>query len=487
MTLPLLPAPRRLTVTDPTGPPPARETVDALARALAPWAPRASRLAAGIASGLAPATAPSTRTASGTDATRDPAGTPSVTAVLDPALEDEGYELTVGPAAWELRAGGEAGAYRAVQTLHQAVRDGAVPTFTCADAPAYAVRGVMLDVARHFFPVASVERVIDLAAAYRFNELHLHLSDDQGWRLEIEGRPLLTALGSANDADGGDGGFFTRDDYRHLQEYALERHVVVVPEIDLPGHTHAAQVAYPEVSPDGLPREPYAGIEVGFSSVHLTSPESWSLIEDVVAGLARDTLGDYLHLGGDETLTLERADYLVFMERLGEVVARHGKKLALWQEATGATLPAGTRLQYWTWEIETTHLAEAARTQDVRFVASPANHAYLDQKYTEDFPLGLTWAGTVSIHDAYEWDPVAELPGVPAEAVVGVEVCLWSETLRTLDDVTTMLLPRLPAVAEVAWGSPRDYDRLTGSLVRHGRWWDAEGLVFHREPSIGWA
>ena len=482
MTLPLLPAPRRLTVTTEDGPPPARASVEALVCELAPWAPRASRLAARLHPALAPApSAPSPAAAGATQGSGA-----RVTATLDPALGPESFELDVSPAAWELRAGDEAGAYRAAQALVQALRDGAVPTFACSDSPRYAVRGVMLDVARHFFPVVAVERVIDLAAAYRFNELHLHLSDDQGWRLEIEGRPLLTERASANDVDGGAGGFFTREDYRHLQAYALERHVVVVPEIDLPGHTHAAQVAYPKVSPDGLPREPYAGIEVGFSSVHLTSPESWALIEDVVASLARDTVGEHLHLGGDETLTLQRAEYLTFMERLGAVVARHGKKLALWQEAAGATLPPGTRLQYWTWEIETAHLAEAARTQDVVFVASPANHAYLDQKYTEDFPLGLTWAGTVSIRDAYAWDPVEELPGVPAGSVVGVEACLWTETLRTLDDLTTMILPRLPALAEVAWGSPADYDRLVASIARHGRWWEADGLVFHRDPAVDW-
>lgn len=467
MTLPLLPAPRRLSVTTTDGPPASAATIAALVAALAPWAPRAARLAGDLVPGGGPDV--------------------EVDALLDPALEPEGYELSITPAAWVLRAGSDAGAYRAVQTLHQAVRDGAVPTFTCADAPAYAVRGVMLDVARHFFPVATIERVIDLAAEYRFNELHLHLSDDQGWRIEIDGRPLLTEVASANDADGGAGGFLSHEDYRHLQEYALERHVVVVPEVDLPGHTHAAQVAYPEISPDGLVREHYAGIEVGFSSVHLTSDATWELVEDVVASLARDTLGDYLHLGGDETHTLQRGEYLTFIERLGRVALRYGKKLVLWQEAAGATLPPGTRLQYWTWEIETSHLAEAARTQGVVFVASPANRAYLDQRYTDDYPLGLAWAGTVGIDDAYSWDPVEELPGVPAAAVVGVEVCLWSETLRTEDEITTMLLPRLPALAEVAWGSPKDVDRLVASLARHGRWWEAQGIAFHRDPSVAWS
>ncbi|MBI9113793.1 family 20 glycosylhydrolase [Sanguibacter suaedae] len=479
MTVPLVPAPQHVTVDEDAPRAPLRaEHVDGLVRALAPWAPRAARLATGLHAAVA-------RTTPGESAGAGPAGF-GVRADLDASLPAEGYTLLLSADRWELRAADEAGAFWAVRTVEQAVRDGSVPTMEVTDSPTYAVRGVMLDVARHFLDVVAVKRVVDLASAYRLNQLHLHLTDDQGWRIEIEGRPLLTERGAANDVDGGTGGFFSLDDYAHLQKYAAERHVVVVPEVDLPGHTHAAQVAYPEVSPDGVEREPYAGIEVGFSTVAVDADATWALVEDVVASLARHTVGDTIHLGGDEALVLERDDYVRFVERLGRVAASHGKRLTLWQEATGADLPDGTLLQYWTWQIDTDHLARAAREDGALFVASPANHAYLDQKYDEDFPLGLTWAGTVSLEDAYAWDPVAELPGVPAASVVGVEACLWTETIRTLDDVTTMLLPRLPAVAEVAWGSPQDFDRFRATLPAHGAWWDDAGLAFHRVDGVEW-
>ena len=476
----VIPAPQALQLTgggtavDP-------RTLAALAAALDTHAPHAARALRDTAARVAAPTPP-------------PPSPAPASAALDASLPPEGYTLAVSDAGWHLRAGDPAGAFYAVQTLTQLLAEAApdadgvvtVPALTCSDAPAYPLRGLSFDLARHFFGVRDIERLLDLAASYRLNQLHLHLSDDQGWRLEIDDRPLLVKLASANDVDGGPGGYLSLADYHHLQDYAESRHVTIVPEIDLPGHTHAAQVAYPEISPDGRPREPYAGIEVGFSAVHLTSPETWSFVEDVVASLARHTRGPRLHLGGDEVHTLGPAEYRAFLERLGGVVAEYGKQLIMWQEAAPAALPPGTLLQFWTSDIDTDHLATVARERDVRFVASPAVHAYLDLKHDPAQELGLTWAGTVEVRDAYEWDPVAALPGIPAAAIEGVEACLWTETLRTWDDVTTMLLPRLPAVASVAWGSPRDTAAFLASLAAHGERWARDGVAFHRSPQVPW-
>lgn len=471
----VLPAPQALTLT---GAPSAvtAGTLETLTAALRSWAPRAAGRLERVTTDLE---ARGVLAPSGPDA-------PRLSARLDPALPAEHYALDLRPETWELTAGDEAGAFWAVQTLAQVVAGGSVPEVVCQDGPAYPVRGFMLDLARHFLAVPDVERLIDLAATYRFNRLHLHLSDDQGWRVEIDGRPRLTSHASATAVGGGDGGFLTFADYEHLQQYAYDRHLELVPEVDLPGHTHAAQVAYPGISPDGAEREPYTGIEVGFSHVHLTSPATWDFVEDVVASLAARTRGRYLHLGGDEAHTLERDEYVAFVERLGEVVDRHGKLLVMWQEAAGARLPAGTQIQYWTREVAGDHLGDVARTQGVQFVASPGHHAYLDQKYHPGYPLGLEWAAHVELRDAYDWDPADALPGVPAEAIAGVEACLWSETVRTLDDVTTLVLPRLVALAEVAWGSPRDWPRFAEAVAVHGRSWDADGLAFHRSPQIDW-
>lgn len=472
MTVPLIPAAQTCSPRTGPGEDLTASHVDALVTALEPWAPRAAAAAR--------------RDLSGRASTASPESGITVHASLDPSLAAEGYTLDLAPGTWTLTAADQAGAFWAVQSLAQILRDGVVPSLGLSDAPAYPVRGMMLDIARFYFGPEDIRRVVDLAASYRLNQLHLHLSDDQGWRLEIPSRPLLTKMSAAQDVAGGQGGYLTLEDYADLQRYALDRHVVIVPEVDLPGHTHAAQVAYPEISPDGAEREPYIGTEVGFSSLHLTSDEAWDFVDDVVATLAEHTLGEYVHLGGDESLTLTREQYVTYMERLDAVAEKHGTKAVFWQEAAGAALPPKTRLQYWTSQIETDHIAQVARDHDVTFIASPATRAYLDQKYTADFPLGLTWAAIVDVREAYDWDPVAELPGVPAESIVGVEACLWTETPRSFDDLTMLTLPRLPAVASVAWGSPKDFAEFSAALAQHGRWWEADGLAFYRSEQITW-
>lgn len=476
MPVPVLPAPLHTRCTDGRESPLLVQDVDALAASLTSWAPRAGALAARLVDRI-----PST------DPAVDPAPPVAVVTGIDEALPAEGYTLALTDGQWSLRAADEAGAFWAVQTLTQLVRDGQVPDVEISDHPAYAVRGVMLDISRFFLGPDSIKKVIDLASTYRLNTLHLHLTDDQGWRLEIENRPLLTELASGTDVGGGTGGFLTLADFEDLQDYAAALHVTIVPEIDLPGHSHAAQIAYPEISPDGEPREPYLGTEVGFSALHLTAEESWSFVDDVVASVAKHTRGEYIHLGGDESLTLSEEDYRVYMERLAQVGVKYGKKLTFWQEASVAQLPAQTRLQFWNMRERTAHMAAVARDQDVTFIASPATRAYLDQKYTADSTLGLDWAALVDVEDAYGWDPVAELPNIPAESIVGVEACLWSETVRSFDDATTLILPRLPAVASVAWGSPKDFPAFAAALSQHGTWWASEGLAFHRSEAIAWA
>ncbi len=438
-----------------------------LADGLQPWAPRAARAAAAL---------------TGDDAERKAL----VTVELDQDLPPEGYVLRIEQDQWQLRAADEAGAYWAVQVLSQACSDGHIPHFECTDSPVFPFRGVMLDIARHFYGVEEIERVIDIASGYRFNQLHLHLSDDQGWRLEIPERPLLTEHASSWDVSGGSGGFLTTADYAHLQDYALARHLTIVPEVGFPGHTHAALIAYPEISPDDEVREPYLGDDVGFSAVDLRSDASWEFIDDVVGSVARSTIGPRIHLGGDEALTLQRDEYLVFVERLGKLVASHGKELIMWQEAAGADLPPGSLIQYWDPKQNPAHLADAAQDPTVRFIASPGDRTYLDHLHAAGDPYGQTWAGALDVRKAYEWQPADELPSVPASSIIGVEACLWTEYVTTFDRLTAQLLPRLPAIAEVAWGSPRDWDRFGAAIVAHSRTWESQGLAFHRSTEIDW-
>ncbi|MCD0452820.1 beta-N-acetylhexosaminidase [Actinocorallia sp. API 0066] len=427
--------------------------------------------------------------------------TPASTTVVELRLDGpaslgrEGYLLDVTESGVVLTGHTDEGLFRGAQTLRQLLPPEiespapveaawTLPHGTVEDAPRYAWRGVMLDVARHFFDVSAVKRFIDRVVPYKFNVLHLHLSDDQGWRLAIDGYPRLTSHGAATAVGGPPGGFFTQEDFKEIVEYAAARYLTVVPEIDVPGHTQAAMASYPHLSTQEAP-ELYEGVEVGFSELAIHRDATYAFLDEVFGQVAALTPGAYLHLGGDEALSTTAEDYATFMSRTLPLVGKHGKTVVAWQEAASAPeLPPGVHLQYW--RPTTEEVPEAlhkAVGEGAKLIMSPADRAYLDQKYSEDAPLGLVWAGTVGVRQSYEWDPEALVPGAE---VVGVEAPLWSETLRTPDDLDHMLLPRLPGLADVAWSAaPRDWPAHARRLRAHTARWDAAGITaYHRSPEL---
>jgi hexosaminidase len=368
-------------------------------------------------------------------------------------LGPEGYELTVRRDGITLAASRPEGVFRGVQTLRQLLAAGRerplVPTGRIVDRPRFPWRGVMLDVARHFFGVAEVKRLIDLAALYKLNRLHLHLSDDQGWRLEITSWPKLATHGGRTAVGGGSGGYYTQEQYEEIVRYAAGRYVVVVPEIDMPGHVNAALSAYPELTCDGVAPPLYTGIDVGFSTLCIGKPATEQFVDDVVREVAALTPGPYLHIGGDEAKSTARADYAAFVHLAERVVRSHGKRMIGWSEIASTPVAPTTIVQHWHADA-----AVGAVERGAKVIMSPAEHAYLDMKYSRATKLGLVWAGYTSVRDAYEWDPAATLTGVTERAVLGVEAPLWSETLETMADVEHMVFPRLLGHAEIGW-SPR--------------------------------
>jgi hexosaminidase len=413
----------------------------------------------------------------------------------DRALGDEGYRLTVEPRGVVLAARTPAGLFRGTQTLRQLLpaaidagrrRRGPwhVPVLTIHDRPRVAWRGMMLDVARHFFGVAEIERLIDLLALYKLNRLHLHLTDDQGWRLAIRSRPRLTRIGSSTAVGGGPGGHFTQRDYRRLVAYAAERFVEVVPEIDMPGHVNAALSAYGELASDGVAQAPYTGIDVGFSSLCIRKEETYAFVDGVLGELAALTPGPYLHIGGDEPLSTDPADYRFFVERVQRIVRTHGKRMLGWEEIARAPIRRTTLVQHW----HDPELARAAVAKGAKLVLSPATKTYLDMKYTRSSHLGLTWAGTTSVRAAYDWEPAKLVDGVGERDVAGVEAPLWSETISTRAGLDHLVFPRLLGVAEIGWSladgrSWREYRR---RLAAQGPRLDALGVAFHADPSVPW-
>ena len=423
--------------------------------------------------------------------------------VLNPNDDDrgnEGYKLEVRADGVRIVAREPAGLFYGVQTLRQMLpaaiehraaltRRLPLPLGTVTDKPRYEWRGAMLDVARHFLPLDDVKRYIDVMALYKLNRLHLHLADDQGWRIEILSRPNLTQHGGSTQVGGGAGGYYTQAQYRELVEYAQARQIMIVPEIDMPGHTNAALASYPELTCDGVAPPLYTGIRVGFSTLCPSKEATYKFVTDVVRELAELTPGPYLHMGGDEVEKLTRAEYLGFVQRVESIVRGQGKNMIGWGEIAPANLDPGTVVQHW--RSDARGVSDSAYLHAERggsIILSPGNRVYLDMKYDSSTVLGLRWAGLISVQHAYSWEPDTFLPGVRGESVLGVEAPLWAETIEKRSDFEFLAFPRLIAIAELGWSRSGDrrWDEFRLRLAEHGPRLQAIGVNFYRSPEIPW-
>jgi hexosaminidase len=395
--------------------------------------------------------------------------------------------------------------FHAVQTLRQllpaaiesdqnmrATGAWSLPPGRIVDRPRFAWRGGMLDVARHFFTVDEVKQYVDLLALYKFNTMHLHLSDDQGWRIQINSWPKLTTVGGATEVGGGPGGFYTKADYAEIVRYARDRFITVVPEIDMPAHTHAATASYPELGCGRpMPDPPlnaatptlYTGTAVGFSALCHDKAVTFRFVDDVVRELAAMTPGPYIHLGGDEVEVLTPQQYAAFVERVQGIVARHGKTMVGWDEIGRAKLRPGTIAQMWRADTSV-----AAVRQGARVIMSPATKAYMDMKYTPATEIGLDWAALIELQTAYDWDPVTHFNGVTERDVLGVEAPLWSETVVNITAAEYLLMPRLPAIAEVGWtaNAGKDWESFRRRIAAHAPRWRFLGINYYPSPQVAW-
>jgi hexosaminidase len=411
------------------------------------------------------------------------------------SLGEEGYELTAAASSLTLVANRPAGLFRGVQTVRQLLPFDvesdmgasrfvwAVPALSIVDQPRFAWRGAMLDVARHFFTVREVQQFIDLLALYKMNVLHLHLSDDQGWRIVINSRPKLATMGGATQVGGGPGGFYTQAEYQTIVQYAQQRYITVVPEIDMPAHTNAALVAYPEVSCSVRPTQLYTGTDVGWSALCVDKDGTYALADDIIREISAITPGPYFHIGGDEVQALTNDQYVRIVERLQTIVNKYGKKMIGWEEITKARLLPGTIAQQWKSDSVT-----AALQYGSKLIMSPAKKVYLDMKYTPSTELGLSWAAFVEVRDSYDWDPATYMAGVNEANIVGVEGALWSETIRNITAAEYLIMPRLPSIAEVGWTPQRlrDWESFRGRLATHAPRWNLLGVNYYRSPQIPW-
>jgi hexosaminidase len=413
----------------------------------------------------------------------------------DSELGDEGYELIITAKSVNLTANKPAGLFYGVQTIRQLLpskvelataQQGSwkMATGTIRDYPLYGYRGSMLDVARHFFEAEEVKTLIDQLATYKMNRFHLHLSDDQGWRIEIKSWPNLTTHGGSTEVGGGPGGFYTQEQYSDIVKYAQERFITIIPEIDMPGHTNAALASYPELNKNGKATELYTGIEVGFSSLDTHKELTYKFIDDVIRELAALTPGEYIHIGGDESHATKIEDYIPFINRVQDIVEAHGKKVLGWDEIALATLKPNTIVQYWA-------LAENAVKgveQGAKVLMSPAKNAYLDMQYDSVSTFGLHWAAYIEVDKGYNWDPANLVPEIKRENIVGIEAPLWSETVSNRFEAEYLIFPRLLGYAEIGWTPVelRNWDEYKVRLANHGERMEAMNISFYPSKLVDW-
>lgn len=439
---------------------------------------------------------------------------------LNPGLAEEGYRLASDARGVSIHGGSAAGVFRGCQSLLQLLPsqifrrskvggvEWEIPAVVIEDAPRFAWRGVMLDVARHFMPKHDVLRFIDLMALHKLNVLHLHLTDDQGWRIEITRYPRLTEIGAWRQAtqvgagpsaptDGRPhGGYYKRDDIREIVAYAASRFITVVPEIETPGHVQAALAAYPELGVVSEPLDVFTrwGINRNVLNVEESTVDFFLNVFDDVMDLFP---GPYIGVGGDECprdqwradprsqermaelgLDDEAALQSWFIGRLGERIASRGRKVFGWDEILeGQPSPGATVAS---WRGMTGAIAAARRGFDV--VACPDDQVYLDYRQSDGSDEPIPVSIPLTIEDVYAFQPLPdELSPEEAAHVIGGQANLWTEHMDSPRTVDYFAFPRLCAVAEVLWtGSGGDYQDFEARLDHHLSRLDAIGVEYRR-------
>ena len=412
------------------------------------------------------------------------------------SVPGEGYSLVIGTERIDIIGADEAGVFHGITSLLNMMRLGekASPSIACrtiTDFPRFAWRGMHLDVCRHFFPVDFVKKYIDLLARYKMNRFHWHLTDDQGWRIEIKKYPKLTEVGAwRSGSQYGPysqrtydstryGGFYTQEQIREVVAYAAARHITVVPEIEMPGHAMAALAAYPELSCTGGPFEVQKGWGV-FEDVFCPKEETFTFLGNVLGEVIDLFPSEYIHIGGDECpkdrwkkcahcqtvmkkegLKDEHELQSYFIRRIEKSVNAKGRKIIGWDEILEGGLAPNAAVMSW----RGTEGGVTAAKQKHSVVMSPGTHCYLDHYQGDPAHEPLAIGGFTTVQKTYSYEPVAEeLTAEEAKYILGAQGNVWTEYITTPEHAEYMALPRMIALAEVLW-SPKEA-RDEGSFIR---------------------
>ncbi|WP_420384729.1 family 20 glycosylhydrolase [Roseivirga sp.] len=434
-------------------------------------------------------------------------------------MAEEAYELSVNATGVHIRASHESGFFYGVQSLIQMLPPGKqianLPYLEIQDEPRFQWRGLHLDVGRHFFPPDFIKKYIDLMAFYKFNTFHWHLTEDQGWRIEIKQYPKLTEIGSQRketileknfDPYVGDGqpygGFYTQEEVKEIVAYAQERQVTIVPEIEMPGHSLAALAAYPEL---GCAPGPY---EVGtvwgvYDDIYCPSELTFEFLENVLTEVMALFPSKYIHVGGDEApktawkkskvaqevirregLKDEFELQSYFIQRIEKFLNANGRQLIGWDEILEGGLAPGAAVMSWRGEAGGIEAAEAEHY----VVMTPNGDMYFDhyQADPENEPLAI--GGFTTVESVYHYEPIPQnLDEAHHQYILGAQANVWTEYMKTSDHVEYMVYPRAVALAETVWSNPenKDWDKFQKKLKYQYKLLDARDVNYHVAAPAG--
>lgn len=436
---------------------------------------------------------------------------------------DETYFLDIATNRIEIKASTPTGIFYALQSIRQLLPPEisgdkkvsgvkwSVPCLAVKDAPAFAYRGMMLDVSRHFMPKEFVMRFIDMLAFHKLNTFHWHLTDDQGWRIQIEQYPKLTEIGAFRrmEIDGhknapdwkwkmdDHGGFYTKDDIREVIAYAGKRHVNIIPEIELPGHALAALSAYPELSCSGGPFEVVGRWGV-FHDIYCTKEETMVFLENVLTEVADLFPGEYIHLGGDEAPKtrwkrckacqdrmktegiLDETQLQAYVTaRMEKYLKTKGKKVICWDDAVEADV--SKTITVMSWRSEEGGIAGAKRGNPV--IMTPHKSVYFDYYQGDRNTEPLTIGGYLPLEKVYAYNPIPQaLSAEEAKLVKGTQANVWTEYMPNEKHVEYMVFPRIAALAEVSWSPQqnKNYDDFISRLKILMKHYDALNINYRK-------
>lgn len=440
--------------------------------------------------------------------------------ILDENIPSEGYKLEVAAETIDIASSSAAGAFYALQTLRQLMTAEAftagdvkaveIPAVKIEDAPLLGYRGTMLDVGRYFFPVEDVKCVLDIMAMHKMNTFHWHLTDDQGWRIEIDKYPKLTEVGSmrkrtiiGKDPNGEydentpfdnvpHGGFYTKEQIREVVEYAAERFITVIPEIEFPGHAVAALASYPWLSCTGEQYEVRQSWDIDDRVFCPGKETTFEFMEGVLAEVVEMFPSEYIHIGGDECPTkfwqkcphcakrMKEEGLKTYrqlqgygIDRIEKFLEAHGRHMIGWDEILEAGVTPNSIVMSW----RGTEGGIKAAKQGNRAIMAPSTYCYLDYYQSEDRENEpLAWGGHLPLEKVYSFNPFEGLSESEKDYILGVQGNLWTEYIPEIKQAQYMLLPRLAALCEVAWTSERGgYDDFIERLPALEALYDAAG------------